>query len=223
MITATTSNKTTTPTTGGTGSSLPGGAMGKDQFLKLLVAQLQHQDPMNPMQGDQMAAQLAQFSSLEQLQQMNTTLSNQTTAFGSVIGAIQAGAAMGAIGHTITAIGDQVLVGGANGQTSVNVDLAAAGTSATVHIYNAAGAEVGTTTIGALKAGSNTIDISSAIKNLPDGTYTYAVDAKDAAGKAVAVQTYTTGKVDGVSSSAQGITLTIGGMAVPYANVVSVK
>jgi flagellar basal-body rod modification protein FlgD len=196
--------------------------MGKDQFLKLLVAQLQHQDPMNPMQGDQMAAQLAQFSSLEQLQQMNTTLSNQSTAFGSVIGAIQAGAAMGAIGHTITAIGNDVQVGGANGQTSVNVDLAGAGT-ATVHIYNAAGAEVGTTTIGALRAGNNTLDISSAIKNLPNGAYTYGVDVKDSQGNAVAVQTYTTGKVDGVSSSAQGITLTIGGISVPYANVVSVK
>jgi flagellar basal-body rod modification protein FlgD len=221
MITSATSS--TQNTTTGTGASLPGGAMGKDQFLKLLVAQLQHQDPMNPMQGDQMAAQLAQFSSLEQLQQMNTTLSNQSTAFGSVIGAIQAGAAMGAIGHTITAIGNQVQVGGANGQTSVNVDLAAAGSSATVHIYNAAGVEVGTTTVGALSGGNHTIDISAATKNLPNGTYTYGVDVKDSAGKAVAVQTYTTGKVDGVSSSAQGITLTIGGMAVPYANVVSVK
>ena len=223
MITATTSSTTPTNATSSTSSSLPGGAMGKDQFLKLLVAQLQHQDPMNPMQGDQMAAQLAQFSSLEQLQQINTTLTTQSSSFGSVLGAIQAGAAINAIGHTITALGDQVQVGGANGQTSVNVDLAGAASSATVHIYNAAGAEVGTTTIGALSGGNHTIDISAAIKGLPSGAYTYSVDAKDTKGNAVAAQTYTTGKVDGVSSSAQGITLTIGGMSVPYANVVSVK
>src|SRR6478672_814721 len=156
--------------------------MGKDQFLKLLVAQLQHQDPMNPMQGDQMAAQLAQFSSLEQLQQINSTLTSQNSSFGSVLGAIQAGAAINTIGHTITAIGNDIQVGGANGQTSVNVDLASAGASATVHVYNAAGVEVGTTTVGALSGGNHTSDISSVTKGLPTGAYTYKVDVKDSAG-----------------------------------------
>lgn len=49
--------------------------MGKDAFLKLLVVQLQHQDPMNPMQDKDYIAQLAQFSSLEQMTNMNTTIS----------------------------------------------------------------------------------------------------------------------------------------------------
>ena len=48
--------------------------MGKDQFLKLLVAQMKNQDPESPMDGTQMAAQLAQFSTVEQLQNANTTL-----------------------------------------------------------------------------------------------------------------------------------------------------
>jgi flagellar basal-body rod modification protein FlgD len=52
----------------------PGGPMGKDQFLQLLVAQMKNQDPMNPMDGQQMAAQLAQFSSVEQLISANDTL-----------------------------------------------------------------------------------------------------------------------------------------------------
>ena len=49
-------------------------ALGKDEFLKLLVAQMKNQDPMNPMDGQQMAAQLAQFSSVEQLINANDTL-----------------------------------------------------------------------------------------------------------------------------------------------------
>jgi flagellar basal-body rod modification protein FlgD len=49
-------------------------AMGKDEFLKLLVAQMKNQDPLNPMDGQQMAAQLAQFSSVEQLISANDTL-----------------------------------------------------------------------------------------------------------------------------------------------------
>ena len=46
----------------------------KDQFLKLLVAQLQNQDPLNPMQGDAFVAQLATFSSLEQLVSINENI-----------------------------------------------------------------------------------------------------------------------------------------------------
>ncbi len=46
--------------------------VGKDQFLKLLVAQLQNQDPLNPLQGDAFVAQLATFSSLEQLVSINS-------------------------------------------------------------------------------------------------------------------------------------------------------
>lgn len=49
-------------------------AMGKDEFLKLLVAQMKHQDPLNPMDGQEMAAQLAQFTSVEQLLAANDTL-----------------------------------------------------------------------------------------------------------------------------------------------------
>lgn len=57
-------------------TSAAGGAMGKDQFVKLLVTQMQNQDPLNPMDGKDLAAQLAQFSSVEQLINANTTLSN---------------------------------------------------------------------------------------------------------------------------------------------------
>lgn len=55
-----------------------GGAMGKDEFVKLLVTQMQNQDPMNPMDGKDLAAQLAQFSSVEQLMNINTKLDNFT-------------------------------------------------------------------------------------------------------------------------------------------------
>ena len=48
--------------------------MGKDDFLSLLVAQLQNQDPLNPSDSTEFTAQLAQFSSLEQLQNINDTL-----------------------------------------------------------------------------------------------------------------------------------------------------
>lgn len=221
MITGATNSPAANDVTS-TGGRLAGGAMGKNEFLKLLVTQLQHQDPLNPMQGDQMAAQLAQFSSLEQLQQINATLGDQNLAYGAMLGALQVNAAMGTIGHTVLAAGDQVQIGGATGATSVTANIAGAGT-ATLRIYNEAGVEVGSRTIGPVKGGQQSFEIGDAARGLPNGTYTYTVDVKDSSGRAVEVQTYSKGRVDGVVSTPNGIMLQIGGLLVPYSYVVEVQ
>ena len=203
-------------------AAAPGGAMGKDQFMKLLIAQMQNQDPMNPMQGDQMAAQLAQFSSLEQLQQINETLTGQSTSQGALLGAIQSTSAISTIGHSVLAVGNQVQIGGTNGATSVTADLSGAGASATLHLFDANGKEVGSRDLGAVSGGRQTFDIGSASSGLADGNYTYSIDVKDAAGQPVAVQTYMRGRVDGVSTSPTGLVLNVGGLTVPYNSIVQV-
>ena len=55
----------------------------KDEFMKLLVAQLQHQDPMNPMDNQQFLSQLATFSSLEQLVAINKGVADLTSTVNS--------------------------------------------------------------------------------------------------------------------------------------------
>ena len=195
--------------------------MGKDQFLKLLIAQMQNQDPMNPMQGDQMAAQLAQFSSLEQLQQINQTLSDQSTASGSLLGAVQANAAIGTIGHHVVATGNQVQLGGTNGSTTVTADIGGAGASATLTIKDANGKVVGTRDLGSVSAGRQTFDIGDAGKGLT-GNYTYSIDVKDASGNAVTVTPYITGQVNGISSGPNGLVLNIGNLSIPYGSVIQV-
>jgi flagellar basal-body rod modification protein FlgD len=223
MITSTTSTAPSGSALGAAAQPAPvaGGAMGKDQFMKLLIAQMQNQDPTNPMDGSQMAAQLAQFSSLEQLQNINSTLTGQQTSTSSLLGAMQASSAISTIGHTVVASGNGVQI--TNGSASgVLLDIPSATKSGTLHIYNSTGTEVGTKDLGALNAGKQAIDVSGASSGLPDGAYTYSVDAKDAAGTAVSVQTFESGKVDGISTSSNGIVVTAGGLAIPYANIVQI-
>src|SRR4051794_21388890 len=72
-----------------------GGTLGKDDFLKLFVAQLQHQDPMNPMQDADMMGQMASFSTLEQVS--NMAVENQRIAQN-----LTASNAVGLLGRTVT-------------------------------------------------------------------------------------------------------------------------
>jgi flagellar basal-body rod modification protein FlgD len=69
--------------------------MGKDQFLKLFVAQLQHQDPMNPMQDQDFMGQMASFSTLEQV-------SNLAAANATMASNLQLSQSVGLLGRTVT-------------------------------------------------------------------------------------------------------------------------
>jgi flagellar basal-body rod modification protein FlgD len=89
-----------TPTTSGAlgaaaAGTNPNAILGKDDFLKLLVTQLQHQDPMNPMDDKDFMGQMAQFSSLEQI--TNLVAATQQQAFSS-----QMSQAVGLIGHQVS-------------------------------------------------------------------------------------------------------------------------
>ena len=88
VVPSTTRNAQNTPSIPGSGT---GSRLGKQDFLKLLLAQLQNQDPLKPMDDTQMIAQMAQFSALEATQQLQQTIqqsNNVQTIFqaGALIG-----------------------------------------------------------------------------------------------------------------------------------------
>ena len=80
-----------------------GGEMGKDQFVKLLVTEMQNQDPLNPMDGKELAVQLAQFSSVEQLMNVNTKLDDLTSAVKAQQGSSAATSGTGSTAATSAA------------------------------------------------------------------------------------------------------------------------
>jgi flagellar basal-body rod modification protein FlgD len=203
----------------------PKGAMGKNEFLKLLVAQLKHQDPLAPSDGSQMAAQLAQFSSLEQLQNINGTLSTQSSAQASVMAAMQASAAMNTLGKTIVAVGDQFNApqGTDPRSLTVSVVVGSLGGTGTLQIMDAAGTVIGTRDLGNVKGGAQEFSLGSAAANLPSGDYRYAITVKDPAGNAVDVSTFMSIRVDSVRSTAGGMVLTGGGISIPFGQVTEVR
>ncbi|HVP39530.1 MAG TPA: flagellar hook capping FlgD N-terminal domain-containing protein, partial [Candidatus Saccharimonadales bacterium] len=136
-----------TSTLTGTGST----TLGKDDFLKLLTAQLQHQDPLQPMDNTAFVAQLAQFSSLEQLQNMNSSLSTDILLNQSVNNSL----ATGLIGRNIVAKGDQItLAAGGTADLSFNLSAAA---DAKITVVDSSGKTVATLTPGHLGAGDQTV------------------------------------------------------------------
>src|SRR6476469_5100338 len=84
-----------TPLAGATQQLTSGTTLGKDDFLKLLVTQLQHQDPMNPMDDKDFMGQMAQFSTLEQI----TNMAQSTSQMGAET---QVSQSIALIGHQVT-------------------------------------------------------------------------------------------------------------------------
>jgi flagellar basal-body rod modification protein FlgD len=139
-ITGTTPTTATTPATattkaGATGALTGGSTLGKDDFLKLLVGQLQHQDPMEPANDTEFIGQMAQFSALEQ--QTNTAQS--TSDIADQLGR---SGALGLIGKTVTYTGlDKLPHTGVVQQVDIGSD-----GSATLTVGGAAGIDAGSVT-----------------------------------------------------------------------------
>ena len=208
------------PTTNDATPLGPGGKLGKNEFLKLLVTQLRYQDPMNPLQGEEMAAQLAQFSSLEQLVNIGDALKSQQTGNDALVAAVTNSTAMNTIGKEVTAVGDQVYLP-ADGKATVSCTTAGSG-QGTLTITDSNGKVLGTRNLGYVGAGANTFDIGTAGAGLKEGGYKYYVDVKGGDGKAVDVETYTTARVDGITYGNDGALLTAGPLRIKPGAIVKI-
>lgn len=119
----------------------------QDRFLKLLVAQLQNQDPMNPMDNAQMTTQMAQINTVTGLQQLNQTVQSLAQQFAGM----QQLAGVSLIGRAVLTEGDSLTVVNGQGQGLFNLDQTAADVK--VEIVTAGGSVVDTVPLGTLESG----------------------------------------------------------------------
>lgn len=174
-------------------------ALGRDAFLKLLVAQLRHQDPLKPQDDSAFVAQLAQFSSLEQTMGINDRLD----LLSAQNQGLQNSQVVGLVGKQATVRGSLVTSDGTGlGGVPVAFTLDGASDKTVVTIRNQAGKVVRTLDLGEKNAGIARVtwDGRDDSGNLqPAGTYNVSIQATNAAGGAVSVSQETKGLIKAVS------------------------
>ena len=196
------------------------GELGKEDFLRLLTTQLNHQDPLNPMDNTEFVAQLAQFSGLEQLMNMGEGMNQLAMAQ-----AVSNGTTMvGFIGKEVVYVGDGIShTEGATEQLAVDLERDAERVTITVH--DAEGNLVRTIEAGAQKGGVRDVTWDGKDNNGNDvqsGEYTFKVSAEDKDGGRVESSTRIRGVVTGVTYESGFPELLIGGQRVPVGQVVEV-
>lgn len=223
-IPTTTSSTTTTSSSSSSGALTGGVTMGKEDFLKLLTTQLRYQDPLSPQDPKDFVAQLSQFSSLEQLINLNTTMGNLGTSMTNLQGAQQMTQGLALLGKTIKAQGNIFTVeSGKAGDMSYV--LGSAATSVKVSILNSGGSVVRTMDLGGQNAGENQISWDGKDNNgnaVADGTYSFQVNALDAKGNTVTAASLVSGTVTQVLQDSGTVYLKINGKLVTLDNIISV-
>lgn len=171
--------------------------MDREAFLKLLVAQISHQDPLQPMEGTEFVSQLSQFAMVEQSIAQSSkldVLSTQMTGLGNNEATALVGKKVSVRGHAIAFDGST--------PTGSSVTLSGPAAKVTVSIQDANGKTVRTLNLGARAAGVVSVNWDGKDDSgttAAKGSYTAKVEATDASGKAVSSTSDVTGTVTKVS------------------------
>ena len=174
----------------------------QDRFLKLLVAQLNNQDPMNPMDNAQMTTQMAQINTVTGIQQLNLSMQTMAEEFSTM----QQLQGISMIGRSVLTEGNRL--GWSEQSGKGYFDLAGAATDVKVDIVTPGGVLVDTVELGALERGRQSFAWDASDYQGDASQLRFAVRAV-AGDKAVASQTLSQAQVLSTGSSAGALTLTL--------------
>jgi flagellar basal-body rod modification protein FlgD len=199
---AVTSATATNPYTAVNGSTTVAGtseSAASDRFLKLLVTQMQNQDPLNPMDNAQITSQMAQINTVSGVEKLNTTVQGLNTQFSQ----LQALTGASLVGRQVTLAGNQLNVDGA--ESNAAFDLPGNATEVKIEVLSSAGRVVDTQSLGPLDTGRH--EFSWHAQTQSDGSpYTYRVVASKGTTKITATPLMHD-RVDAVNTDAAGLTL----------------
>jgi flagellar basal-body rod modification protein FlgD len=199
--------------------------LGKDDFLNLLVTQLRYQDPLEPMQDSDFVAQLAQFSSLEQLSNISTTLGYSTELDYILSQTIANTMATTIIGKEIVAEGDTIYHEYET-DSRICFELDGDAKNVEVKIYNETGSLVRTLTDQDLEKGMNHIDWDgkdNSGSKVAGGEYTFEITAKDSSDESVGVHTRIVGIVESVRYENGKGYLIVNGQKIEMSDIIEIN
>ncbi|MDY6863119.1 MAG: flagellar hook capping FlgD N-terminal domain-containing protein [Thermodesulfobacteriota bacterium] len=198
-----------------------GGVMNKEDFFKLLITQMQHQDPLNPMENEEFVSQLTGFSQLEQLYNTNENLEFLTLYEAS----INNSQAVNFLGKDVKAVGNGlILKDGEGAAIYYNLDKDAG--SVTISIFDNYGKIVGNLNVGSQGKGENTViwnGKDSEGKTMPEGEYTFKIAAKDINGNEITTLSYVTGVVNGITYEEGATYMIVNNRQIPVSDVLEIN
>ena len=192
--------------------------MDKDAFFKLMLAQLKNQDPMNPLKNHEMAAQLAQFSSLEQMTNMNATL----TKLEGKATQPENFQALNLIGKTVAGDSSKVVRTQFDAAHDFNFELPSDAQQVVVKVINGKGDVQREYTYNDLKAGKNKVSWNGTNEGgvkQPAGEYQFLIEARNAVGGKIPVSTQFKGEITGLTFSAEGPVLQVGSQTIKMRDI----
>ena len=188
-------------------------SLGKDDFMRLMIHQMKNQDPTSPFKAEQMAQQMAQYASVEQLSNMNAQIGKLTTANQP----LERLAMTGLIGKTVTVSKERFVYTQGQNQ-ELNYSLPKTASSVKVTVVSATGEPIFSKDLGPQKQGSNTFvwdGLQGNTMAAKTGNYTYKITAQDESGSPMQLPTTAQSRVVGVSFDGAEPVLLVGDPASP--------
>jgi flagellar basal-body rod modification protein FlgD len=174
--------------------------LGKDDYLRLFVTKLANQDPLKPMEDEAFIAQLAQFSQLEQLTNMNDNLVESTSWSLLLSQTINNTMATSLLGRTVRVDTSTVALG-ESGETTIRYDLPEQAEKVTIEITSPDGVFLRALRDDGAGAGTNEVHWDGKDANgnhLGQGTFNINIRAEDAEGNSINARSFFSGEVDSV-------------------------
>jgi flagellar basal-body rod modification protein FlgD len=188
----------------------------QNRFLSMLVAQMQNQDPLNPLDNAQVTSQMAQLSTVQGIEDMNSKLA----ALASSLGTNQMSQAAALIGRDVLVPGNRVGTG--QPASLMAMDLSRPADKVALTIRDASGQAVRTLDLGPRDVGVSMVawdGMTDGGTPAPAGTYSFQIDAVQG-GQAVGSTALNLGVVNSVSQNAQGVQLNLAGnTSVGYSDI----